>query len=290
MSSPTSAQPDLNALRPGLHAMWASVAPGWATWADDTDARGAHLVDRMLECAAVAAGDRVLELACGPGGAGLAAAERVGPSSPVVLTDVAAEMTAIAAARAAERGLDQVETRVRDLEEIDEPDGAFDVVLCREGLMLVPEPARAAGEIARVLAPGGRFAVAVWGPRGRNPWLGGLFDAVTAQTGAPVPPAGLPGPFSLDDRDRFAAALDVAGLADVEIEEVDFPMRFESFDTWWTRVGALAGPLANLLAALPEEGRTAIRDHAAATFAPHRSAAGELELPAVALLAGGRRA
>lgn len=289
MTSSATPQPDLDALRPGLHAMWASVAGGWAAWADDTDARGAHLVERMLERTAVAPGDRVIELACGPGGTGLAAAERVGPSTPVVLSDVAAEMTAIAAARAAARGLTQVETRVRDLEAIAEPDGAFDVVLCREGLMLVPEPARAAGEIARVLAPDGRFAVAVWGPRERNPWLGSLFDAVTAQTGAPVPPPGLPGPFSLSDRHRFAAALDVPGLAGVEIEEVETPMRFDSTEAWWERVGALAGPLANLLAALPEEGRNAIRDRAVAACAAYATPAGGLEIPGVALLGTGRR-
>ncbi len=65
--------------------------------------------------------------------------------------------------------------------------------------MFVPDPARAAGEIRRVLRPGGRVAVAVWGPRERNPWLGLVFDAVSAQTGPPVPPPGIPGPFSLDD-------------------------------------------------------------------------------------------
>src|SRR3954462_11384883 len=151
MSSSATTQPDLDALRPGLHAMWGSVAGGWAAWADDTDARGAHLVERMLERGVFAPGDRILELACGPGGAGLAAAERVGVAGTVILSDVAPEMTAIAAARAAERGLTQVETRVRDLEAIAEPDGAFDVVLCREGLMLVPEPDRAAAELARVL-------------------------------------------------------------------------------------------------------------------------------------------
>jgi ubiquinone/menaquinone biosynthesis C-methylase UbiE len=100
---------------------------------------------------------------------GLAAAARVAPEGEVVLSDVAAEMTAIAATRAEELGLENVSTRVLDLERIDEPDGSYDVVLCREGLMLVPDPGRAAGEIRRVMRLGGRFALAVWGPRERNP-------------------------------------------------------------------------------------------------------------------------
>ena len=48
--------------------------------------------------------------------------------------------------------------------------------------MFATDPARAAREIRRVLRPGGRVALAVWGPRERNPWLGVVFDAVSAQT------------------------------------------------------------------------------------------------------------
>ena len=186
-------------LRATLRIMWGSVAGSWAEHAAFVDERGMAITTRMLELAAPGPGDRVLELACGPGGTGLAAAGRVEPGGTVVLSDVAPEMTAVAEARARELGLENVSTRELDLESIDEPDDSHDVVLCREGLMLVPERDRAAAEIARVLSPGGRFAIAVWGPRERNPWLGHLFDAVSAQVGAPIPPPGRPGPFSLSD-------------------------------------------------------------------------------------------
>jgi SAM-dependent methyltransferase len=114
---------------------------------------------------------------------------------------------------------------VRDLEAIDEPDGAYDVVLCREGLMFVPDPARAAAEIARVLRPGGRAAIAVWAARERNPWLGLVLDAVTEQTGTPVPPPGVPGPFSLADPDGLVRLLSDAGLADITLDEIPVPLR-----------------------------------------------------------------
>ena len=74
-----------------------------------------------------------------PGGAGLAAAARVAPGGGVVLSDVAAEMTAIAAARAEVLGLSNVSTRELDLEHIDEPDHSYDAVLCREGLMFAQQ-------------------------------------------------------------------------------------------------------------------------------------------------------
>src|SRR3954468_20514077 len=191
-----------NDLAAGLHAMWAAVAAGWGEHADYVDARSTILTERMLERAALRPGERVLELACGAGGLGMAAAERVAPEGEVVLSDVAAEMTAIAARRADDRGLANVTTRELDLERIAEPDASYDAVLCREGLMFALEPARAVAEIRRVLRPEGRFAVAVWGPRERNPWLGLVMDAVSAEIGMPVPPPGIPGPFALDDPDR----------------------------------------------------------------------------------------
>jgi ubiquinone/menaquinone biosynthesis C-methylase UbiE len=163
MAAQTTEQQDL---RQGLHAMWAAVATGWGEHADFVDRRGRALTETLLDRAAPQPGERVLELACGPGGLGLAAAERIGPGGAVVLSDVALEMTAIAGRRAAEHGLDNVTTAVLDIERIDQPDASYDVVLCREGLMFALDPGQAAREIRRVLRPGGRLALAVWGPRG----------------------------------------------------------------------------------------------------------------------------
>jgi enediyne biosynthesis protein CalE5 len=276
-------------LRRRLHQLWAEVAARWGEHAEHVDERSAQLTDSMLERAALGPGDRVLELACGPGGAGLAAAPRVTPNGEVVLSDIAAEMTAIAAARADSLGLTNVSTRVLDLEQIDEPGGAYDVVLCREGLMLVPDPARAAREIRRVLRPNGRVALAVWGRRERNPWLSVMFDAVSAQLGCPVPPTGIPGPFSLEDASELTALLVEAGLSDVEVSEVSVPLRASSFEEWWTARCALAGPLTKILASVPEETARAIRDRAREAARPYESGDG-LEFPGVALIASARRA
>jgi ubiquinone/menaquinone biosynthesis C-methylase UbiE len=206
-----------------LHGMWASVAPAWGEHAEYVETRGAAMTARLLELAAPRPGERVLELACGAGGAGIAAAGLVGPAGEVVLSDVAAEMTAIAAARAAGLGLGNVRTLTLDLDDLDQPDQAYDVVLCREGLMFAFDPARAVAGIRRVLRPGGRVAVAVWGPRARNPWLAVVFDAVGAVLGTPVPPPGIPGPFALEDPARLGRLLTGAGLAGVTVEEVPTP-------------------------------------------------------------------
>jgi SAM-dependent methyltransferase len=275
-------------LRAHLHGMWASVAGSWAEHAAYVDARGAEITEKMLELTMPEPGERVLELACGPGSVGLAAAERVAPGGHVVLSDVVAEMTSIAAARAAALGLTNVSTRELDLERIEQPDGSYDVVLCREGLMLVPDPARAAREIRRVLRPGGRVAVAVWGPRERNPWLSTVFDAVSAQTGKPVPPPGVPGPFSLDDPDKLAGLLSDAQLSDVVVSELPTPLRAGSFEEWWTRTSALAGPLAKMLGSLPESAAQALRARLQEAIRGYETPTG-LEFPGVTLLASGHR-
>jgi SAM-dependent methyltransferase len=277
-----------DALRAHLHAMWGSVAGSWADHADYVDARSASLTEKLLASAAPQPGARVLELACGAGGLGLAAARRVAPGGEVVLSDVAAEMTAIAAARAEALGVTNVSARVLDLERIEEPDGSYDVVLCREGLMFALDPALAAGEIARVLRPGGRAAIGVWGPRERNPWLGVVLDAVSAQTGSPVPPPGVPGPFSLEDADRLAGLLSGAGLADVAVSEVPVPLRAPSFEDWWARTTALAGPLARVLAAFPEPAAQSLRARTREAAGAYATPAG-LEFPGVTLLASARR-
>jgi SAM-dependent methyltransferase len=222
------------------------------------------------------------------GGLGLAAAARVAPGGEVVLSDVAAEMTAIAEARAGELDLTNVATRVLDFEAIDAPDASFDVVLCREGLMFATDPARALGEIRRVLRPAGRLGLAVWDARQRNPWLGVVFDAVGAELDRPVPPPGIPGPFSLGDADRLAKLLQEAELEDVEVSELAVPLRAGSFDEWWRRTSALAGPLAAILASQPERVVDAIRERARTAAAAYETPAG-IEFPGVALIAAAVR-
>lgn len=271
-----------------LHGMWAGVAGSWAEHAAYVDARGTLLTETMLELTAPRPGERVLELACGAGGVGLAAAPLVEPRGEVVVSDVVPEMTAIAAARADALGLTNVRTRVLDLESIDEGDNSYDVVLCREGLMFATDPARAMREIRRVLRVGGRVAVAVWGPRERNPWLELVLDAVSAQLGAPIPPPGVPGPFSLDDPDQLLDLVSNAALDDARVREVPVPLRADSFEDWWLRTSALAGPLGQMLAGLPDDAAAELRTRLHESVRAYETPTG-LEFPGVSLLASGQR-
>jgi SAM-dependent methyltransferase len=276
-------------VRARVHGLWTNVAPAWREHAGYIDGRGAEITARLLDLAALEPGHRVLELACGAGGLGLAAAAVVAPGGEVVMSDIVPELAEAAAERARERGLTNATGRVLDIERIDEPDAAYDAVICREGLMFAVEPARATAEIGRVLRPGGRLAAAVWGPPERNPWLTPLMDSLSAHLGRPVPPPGFPGPFSLSDAGRLAQLLESGGLTDVEVTELEVVTRAGSFDEWWTRTCALAGPVASILASLPPEGLAAVHERTQQAASPYASAMG-LEFPGVTLLASGRRA
>ena len=229
--------------------------------AEDIDERSRPITD-MLDAVGLQIGDRVLELACGAGGTGLAAAERIGADGEVVLSDVVPEMVDIAQRRATARTLGNVRTEVLDLEHISEPDEAFDVVLCREGMMFALEPRRAVAEMHRVLRPGGRATVAVWGPRSENPWLGVLLDTITEVTGIVVPPPAAPGPFALSDATELRDLFSDAGFGELAIDRVSAPLRAPSFSAWWNRQLKVAGPVIAVVNRLDETTRTWLHDTA----------------------------
>ena len=127
-----------------------------------------------------------------------------------------------------------------------------------------------------------------WGPRELNPWLGLVFDAVGAELGRPVPPPGIPGPFSLADAGRLVARFERRGLAEVTVRDMPVPLRAASFDEWWSRTSALAGPLAAILATLQPEARAAIVARLREAVEPYQEPDG-LAFPGSSIMATGRR-
>ena len=276
-------------VRAFIHGMWAKVAGAWGAGADDVDVRTAAITRSMLDAIHLRPRDHVLELASGPGGLGLAAAERVDRDGEVVISDVVQEMVEIARARATARQLANVRTQVLDLEDIEQPDGAYDVVLCREGLMFALDPAHAVRETHRVLRPTGRAAVSVWGPKQDNPWLGLLLDAVTDVTGIVLPPPGVPGPFGLSDSDRLRRLFIDAGFTDITLERVAAPLRSPSFEAWWQRNLTIAGPVVAVLNGLDDATTRRLQDLLRDAMTPYE-AEGALELPGLAVVLSACRA
>jgi SAM-dependent methyltransferase len=257
---------------------WGRVAAGWerreAEQWEATEAVSRNLVDRLE----LKPGDTVLELAGGVGHTSLLAAERVAPAGRVLATDFSPAMVEAAQRLGAAVGANGVEYRVMDAQAIDLADASVDAVVCRWGLMLFGDPARALSEIRRVLRPGGRAAFAVWTSAQDNPWAS-VVGRVFTERGLMDPPApGTPGMFSLGDSARLEALLRDAGFASVAIEDVPILFRYDDFDDYWDVTRELGGGIADALAPLSDDDRNAVRAEVERGFEAFRAADG-YELP-----------
>jgi hypothetical protein len=131
-------------------------------------------------------------------------------------------------------------------------------------------------------------AVAVWGAPDANPWLGLVLECVSAQLGEPIPPPGLPGPFALADADELRTVFLGAGFVDVVVAEIAVPLRTVSFDDWWRRCVALAGPLARRIGAMDPGAVDAMRSAARRAAEPYTRDDG-YEFPGLGLVASAAR-
>lgn len=265
---------------------WSGVAAAWDTSVDYVDSHSLPATDALLAALSVRPGDRVLELAAGPGSLGPTWSRLTGPAGHVVLSDVAPGM--VDAARRRNTGLPNLEVSVLDISSIDCPDDSFDVVACRMGLMFTEDPAGALAEIRRVLAPGGRFAALTWAGIEHNPWMTCVgMAAMMNGVVAGAPPVGPGGIFSLGDPGQLAALTEAAGFTDVRVEEIATTFHADSIDAHVATVSSLAGPLAAAFAAASSEQVAAVRSTAAQLAADYVTDDG-LDLPGMTLLVTGR--
>lgn len=269
---------------------WDEVAESWARAAEeDEKGASADAARWMLEAADLQPGERVLELACGAGRVGLQAASLVGPGGAVLCSDFSEAMVGAVRQRVDRLGIANVDARVLNAEDIDLDEEPFDAVLCRFGYMLMPDPAQGLRESARVLRPGGRLVLAVWGEGEKNLWLAAILKAVMSHLGAPPPQPGDPGPFSLGDPERLRGLLDRAGFAEAEIAEVETAQAYDSLEAWWDKILDVGGPLAAILGPMPEADREAIRDAALAVGRDFVAADGRAVFSASAVGAEARK-
>lgn len=188
----------------------------------------APLTERMLNLAGVGVGHRVLDVAAGTGEQTLAAARRVGPTGAVLATDIAPKMLAVAAEAAAQAGLRNLETRVRDACDLDLEPESFDAAISRLALMLIPERARALTGIYRTLKPGKKFAALVLATADECPFIALPMRIAGRRAGTPEAPFGDPGMFALGDPAILAAVFRGAGFREVTVEVSRVQRRFPS--------------------------------------------------------------
>jgi len=202
-------------------------------WQQDVERRRrdfAKATQHMLEAAGLRPGDHVLDVAAGTGDQSLLAARRVGPGGSILATDISADMLSIAARVAQQEGLSTITTRVMDAQQLDLEDDAFDAVICRLALMLIPNRKLALKEIRRVLKPGGKLAALVWSAPENNP----LFSLPLAIVATYAGGASSHGPdaFALSNPKVFERELTEAGFDGVTTRALPFESHYTSLDAF----------------------------------------------------------
>ena len=213
------------------------VARAFNDAGDDYATTGApflpHFTELVLERAALRPGQRVVDLATGPGSLALSAVPMVGLEGEVVGVDISDVQLRIARRAAA-----KIDGPLRfvgaDAVALDLGERTVDAALCGFGLPYLAEPVHLVREAARVLKPGGRFIGTVWAAPFLEP-LGQRLQATLERMEAPL----VHRPFG-DDPAEVAQWLLRAEFEDVEVEEHTLEVTFPAFDDWWWLARAFA--------------------------------------------------
>ncbi len=194
---------------------WDKIAPGYDRTNTPTQM---WLGQEGLRRAGLRAGMRFLDVAAGSGSLSIPAA-RLG--ARVMATDQSPIMLELLQARARKEGLN-IETRVMDGHALELDDNSFDMAGSQFGVMLFPDMPKGISEMVRVVKPGGRMLMTVYGDPHKIEFLDFLVGATQSVrpdfNGPPMDPPPLE--FQLSDPDMLHKELSASGLKDVKVESI----------------------------------------------------------------------
>jgi SAM-dependent methyltransferase len=237
-------------------------------------ARLAPVQDQLVDLLEITDGERVLDLATGTGEVALRAARAGGTVTGI---DIAEPMLAKARERATESGV-EITFDLGDVEYLPYEDACFDVVVSNFGLVMAPDHANVASELARISCPGARLGFSAWKP---NPKLGELYRRFTEEP--------------IEGREVYEW-----GRED-HVEDMlgdDFELEYEDGTLWleadsgeeiWKLFSESAPPVIALVSKLDEEKREAFHQAFVELYESYSTKDGGIRAPRRYLLVLGRR-
>jgi ubiquinone/menaquinone biosynthesis C-methylase UbiE len=244
---------------------WNAAAPGWKKYGKDMFKWLAPVSDQLIRSAGIRIGQTVLDVATGTGQPALTIAKIIGPNGKVIGVDLSPEMLEVAKEEAASQGLTNAVAFqvVKDESLSIFSDNTFDSVVCRNGLMFMPDPVKALKAFLRVLKPKGKASVTVWGSPDKSPVMGALMNTLSKHVPDMKQPApGTPGgPFSIPSIDMLRDYFLKAGFSDFNAEKNEVTVaQTDTAEEFWQGMTEVTGFLVILLSNLPDEKKLAIKN------------------------------
>jgi SAM-dependent methyltransferase len=207
----------------------------------------------LVDAAALARGERVLDVACGTGLVARIAAQRIGPAGRVVGVDLNPGMIAVARSLPAPIAA-PIEWLERSALDLRLPDASFDAVLCQQGLQFFPDKLVALGQMRRVLAHSGRLALSVW--IGIGPYHGAVSEALARYVGNAAATK-FCASRTVPAREELQRVASDAGFSDVEVRVRRLDLHLPHLDQFVLHHLA-STPVAPMVAAANPEARNKI--------------------------------
>ena len=233
--------------------VWRESAQHWTKYSDTLHKMFVPLTRALIKRAGIHEGQSVLDIAGGAGEPSLTIAGTVGPEGSVTCTDGVAQMVEAARAEGQRRGLSNVQFRQCLADSLPFAHNSFDVVVSRLGVMFFPDPVAAVREMLRVLKPGGRVALAVWGKSEVNPFCYLVTQVMEQHVQSPAVDPDAPNAFRFAEPGKLAGVMTEAGAIDVEEGVVEFDLEAPiSARQFWTIRSQTSDTLRDKLAKLSD--------------------------------------
>jgi SAM-dependent methyltransferase len=275
---------------------WADEAGRrWLGHLDAFEGMIAPVGTALIQAGAFRAGERIVDVGCGAGPSALEIARRVSPGGVVLGVDISPVLVDAATRRAAKTARPPGAARVRfvaaDAAAASPPEGPFDALFSRFGVMFFEDPYAAFASMCGWLKPGGRIVFSCWAPPTENPWILDIQAIAERYVTPPEPVPNAPGPFGLADVERTRDILAKAGFVDAAVKpwRGDLPIAGAGASPAQAAEFAMNGMhVGQLLDGQPENVRAQALAELEAMFAGRKKSGGIL-LPSTAFIVTARK-